>query len=409
MDNILELSEDGKTIIGVNDEKITHITIPDGVITIGYRAFGGCSSLQSIDIPNSVTAIGKYAFKGCSALQSINISEDNPNYTSVNGVLFNKELTTIIKFPERKRIEIYNIPNSVTTIGREAFYGCEALQSINIPYKVKSIGLRAFHDCAALKSINVSRGNQHFTFIDGILFNKELNTIIKFLERNNIEKYTIPDSVTTIVNSAFSGCKALQSINIPNSVIKIRDEAFVNCSALQNINIPNRIKDIPVEAFMGCSSLQSIVIPNSVKRIGNSTFKDCSSLQNIVIPNSVMRIGNSAFEGCSSLQSIDISNSVTTIEENTFWDCSSLQSIDIPNSVTTIRNCAFEGCSSLQSIHIHWKQLDNIKVDYATFGIYDNSVNFEECTLYVPPGTRWEHRHHPIFSKFKNIEIEKQK
>ena len=91
MDNILELSEDGKTIIGVNDEKITHITIPDGVTTIREWAFLGCKALQSINIPNSVTTIKSWAFGDCKGLKNINVSEGNPNYTSVNGVLFNKE------------------------------------------------------------------------------------------------------------------------------------------------------------------------------------------------------------------------------------------------------------------------------------------------------------------------------
>ena len=111
--------------------------------------------------------------------------------------------------------------------------------------------------------------------------------------------------------------------------------------------------------------------------------------------------------GCSSLKSIDIPNSVTTIGSHAFDGCWALKSINIPNSVTTIGASAFEGCSSLQSIHLHWKQLGNIQIDNYALG-KGESVNFEEYTLYVPSGTRWEYRHHPVFGKFKNIEIEKQ-
>ena len=147
MDNILKLSEDGKTVIGVNNKNITHITIPNSVTTIEGSAFSGCSSLQSIDIPNSVTTIGNSAFRGCRALRSINISEENPHYTSVDGILFNKQLSTIIKFPQGGNIEVYNIPNSVTTIEGSAFEGCKALQSIDIPNSVTTIGNYAFNYC----------------------------------------------------------------------------------------------------------------------------------------------------------------------------------------------------------------------------------------------------------------------
>ena len=275
MESILELSEDGKTIIGVKDKNVTLITIPKSITSIGDSAFSGCSSLQSIDIPNSVTTIGNGAFSDCSSLQSINITKGNKHYESIDGILFSKDLTCILKLPEGKKLEEYTIPNSVTTIGKGAF------------------------------------------------------------DR--------------------------------------------------------------------CSSLQSIDIPNSVTTIGNLAFRGCSSLQSIDIPNSVTTIGYDAFFGCSSLQSIDIPNSVTTIGNWAFSGCSSLQSIDIPNSVTTIGNGAFYDCSSLQSIHLHWTNLLDIKIS-------DTALRYctEDYTLYIPPGTRWEYRHHSIWGNFKNIEIEKQ-
>jgi hypothetical protein len=123
----------------------------------------------------------------------------------------------------------------------------------------------------------------------------------------------------------------------------------------------------------------------------------------ITIPNSVTTIGDWAFWGCSSLQSIDIPNRVTTIGNDAFSGCSSLQSIDIPNSVTTIGDSVFNECSSLQSIHLHWTNLLDIKISDTTL-----RYRAEDCTLYIPPGTRWEYRHHPIWGNFKNIEIEKQ-
>ncbi|MBP3668224.1 MAG: leucine-rich repeat domain-containing protein [Bacteroides sp.] len=134
-------------------------------------------------------------------------------------------------------------------------------------------------------------------------------------------------------------------------------------------------------------------------------YNICSALQDIDIPNSVTTIGWYAFRGCSALQSIDIPNSVTTIHEGAFSECSTLQSINIPNRVTTIEKYAFSGCLCLKEIHIHWTQIDNIQVDDYAFG---NRINVEKCILYIPSGTRWTYRHHPVFGKFKNIVTDKQ-
>ena len=219
-----------------------------------------------------------------------------------------------------------------------------------------------------------------------------------------------------IGNSAFFDCKSLQSIDIPNSVTTIGNWAFSGCSSLQSIDIPNSRIIIGDCAFSRCSSLQSINTTKGNKRYesidGILFSKDLTcilklpegkKLKKYTIPNSVTTIGDSAFKGCSSLQSIDIPNSVTTIRNLAFCGCSSLQNIDIPNSVTTIGDSAFCGCSSLQSIHLHWTNLLDIKISDTT--LRDST---EDCTLYIPPGTRWEYRHHSIWGNFKNIEIEKQ-
>ena len=132
MESILKLSEDGKTIIGVKDKNVTLITIP-----------------------NSVTTIGDYAFCSCPSLQSINITKGNKHYESIDGILFSKDLTCILKLLEGKKLEEYTIPNSVTTIGDSAFRGCSSLQSIDIPNSVTTIGNGAFYGCSSLQSIDI--------------------------------------------------------------------------------------------------------------------------------------------------------------------------------------------------------------------------------------------------------------
>ncbi len=219
---------------------LTSIAIPNSVTSIGEEAFGGCVSLTSITIPDSVTSIGYGIFSRCTSLTSITIGKNNSNYSSIDGVLYNKNKTELICCPGGK-IGI-TIPDSITSIGKWAFYGCSSLTSITIGNSVTSIGEEAFSHCTGLTSIS------------------------------------IPNSITSIGKLAFYGCSSLTSITIPESVTSIEFGAFKNCSSLTSITIPNSVTSIDYEAFRYCSKLTSITIPNSVTSIGKWAFDGCDNL-----------------------------------------------------------------------------------------------------------------------------------
>ena len=244
---------DGVTWIGdyafYGCSSLTSITIPNGVTSIGYSAFIDCTSLTNITIPNSVTNIGDSAFWGCSSLTAIYIAVDNKNYTSVNGVLFNKDKTALICYPAGKTDKSYNIPNSVTSIGDHAFNGCLSLTSVTIPNSVTSIGDWVFTDCSSLTAINVNTGNKNYTSVNGVLFNKDKTKLICYPSEKVDKSYTIPNSVTEIGEYAFSDCKSLTSIKIPNSVTEISSGAFSDCKSLTSIKIPNSVTSIGENAF----------------------------------------------------------------------------------------------------------------------------------------------------------------
>ena len=343
---------------------LTSITIPDSVTSIGIWAFLGCTGLTSITLGNSVTSIREGVFDGCTGLISINVASENNYYSDNNGVLFNKEKTELIKYPAGKSQTSYTIPNSVTSIGKRAFYKCTGLTSITIPNSVTSIGDWAFDGCTGLTSINVASGNNYYSSINGVLFNKKKTELIRYPEGKSQTSYTIPNSVTSIGYGAFYGCTDLTSITIPNSVTSIGQRAFYKCTGLTSITIPNSVTSIGDWAFAGCTGLTSITIPNSVTSIREGAFDGCTGLTSINVAS-----GNNYYSSINgvlfnkkktelirypegkSQTSYTIPNSVTSIGDWAFRDCTDLTSITIPNSVTSIEYGAFAGCTGLKDVY----------------------------------------------------------
>ena len=355
---------------------LTSITIPNSVTEIGYYVFSGCTSLTSIAIPDSLTNIDVDAFSGCTSLTAINVAAENQDYASLNGVLYNKDKTTIICYPAGKKDKNFKIPDSATEIGYSAFSGCTSLTSITIPNSVTYIGAASFNGCLSLTSI------------------------------------TIPDSVTKMGNQVFCGCTSLTSIMIPDSVTLVYGDLFYGCTNLTEIKVANTnseyvsvngvlynkdktdlrcypagkkdktysildgVTKIDYAAFGGCTSLVNVTIPDSVTNIRSSAFSGCTSLTSITIPDSVTEIGKYAFSGCTSLTSITIPDSVTEIGDYTFADCISLTSITIPKNVTSIGYNAFGYI---------WSDYYDDYIDY-----YNNYIKLDNFKIYCYSDTAGE-------------------
>ena len=460
---------------------LTSVTILESVTEIGESAFSGCSSLMSVTIPNSVTEIGDYAFNGCSALTTIisnavtppaigsnSFSYESYKYALVTvpaqsfsgykekwssfdhlikgaeksaeyhidqagglinmispdeaesitslkltGTLNGTDLLTINRMINLIELDIsgcdivsggmpyyeadnerfgtedntlgyfwiYNLniisdvklPETLKTIGTQAFASKKRLTSITIPASVNSIMDNAFSGCSGLSNLIIEEGESTLTLgnngynygsynYNGLFSDCPLKTVYMgrtlsysnspFRDQTKLTSLTIGDKVTEIGSSGFSGCSGLTSVTIPNSVTEIGDYSFSGCTGLTSVTIPNSVTSLGSSAFSGCSGLSSVAIPNSVTEIGSSAFFGCSGLTSVAIPNSVTEIGSSAFSGCSGLTSVIIPNSVTTLGYYAFYGCTGLTSVAIPNSVTKIQSGTFKNCKALGSISL---------------------------------------------------------
>ena len=212
---------------------LTSVTIQGSVTTIGEGAFSSCANLTSVTIPSSVIDIGTGAFLYCYDLTSIDVNAANPNYASVNGVLYNKTMTNLIQCPGGTTGS-FTIPDSVTSIGSRAFNTCPFLTSITISRNVSRIGEYAIIQCGSLTSIDVNAANPNYASVNGVLYNKTMTNLIQ-CPGGTTGSFTIPDSVTSIGVWALSYCPLLTSVIIPQNVTSIGYAAFYSCTSLSSI------------------------------------------------------------------------------------------------------------------------------------------------------------------------------
>ena len=342
------------------------------VIRIGESAFFQCEGLTSIEIPNSVVSIGENAFFKC------------------------KGLTSLL------------LPNSVTTIEEGAFRECSSLTSVNIPNSITVINDRVFQECSGLVTIKLPDGLKSIGYL------AFCGTALKTIE--------IPNSVVEIGNSAFGGCRKLESATMGNSVKTIGDGAFSSCEKLSSFIMNDQLLSIGEQAFYACGNLTSIVIPDKVSVIKKQTFQECMKLESVIlpknlteigdvafrncvftsieIPDNVKRIGKSAFELCEKLKSVKMPHDLTSVDESAFNACRSLSSISIPEGVKSLPDNVFNACSSLVNI-ICYSKTPPVCTDKTFPSI---SFNKMACKLSIPKGALDAYKSADEWNSFGKIE-----
>ncbi len=359
------LTEDSDVIAsgtcGADGDNLTWVLTGDGTLTIsGSGKIKGYSysyrdgadrttapwgtywkQIATVVMEPGVTSIGRDAFYGCSSLTSVTIPE---GVTSIGGSAFSdcSSLTSV------------TIPDGVTSIGGYAFQGCRSLTSIEIPEGVTTIEGGTFLRCTSLESVVLPKGllSIENTFS---LYTPGDGAFTSCISLKNI---VIPVGVTNIGAAAFSACSSLTSIEIPNSVTSIGEYAFSHCRELTSVTIPEGITKIAQGTFYACGRLKSVDLPNGLLSIEGAKYSwdygafAGTGLKNVIIPDGVVSIGSFAFSSCGGLTSVTIPDSVTNIGQSAFSICRSLTSVTIPESVTSIGYHTFYGCFSLTSVTI---------------------------------------------------------
>ena len=224
-------------------------------------------------------------------------------------------------------------------IGKQAFYGCESLESITLPSSVTDIDKSALYHCRKLRELVLNEG------LEKIGYNS-------FRRCGSLERISIPSSVNVIGYGAFQECDKLREIVFNHGLKRIGDSSFVNCHSLQSISLPSSVNEIGQQAFSSCKSLWHVTIPSSVVKIGNYAFRSCNSLREVVLNEGLAEIKQHAFDGCISLESITIPSSVNEIEGVAFKSCINLREVVVCSEevLPTIGHMAFDKCSVLERI-----------------------------------------------------------
>lgn len=416
-------------IIGIGDmafydSDLTTIILPESVTSIGEISFMYCWDLESITIPKGVISIEPDAFDDC-AIAAFNVVEDNPEFSSVDGILFNKDKTVIVRYPPQKTNATYTLPNGVLRIGNNAFCDCRELTSVIIPNGITSIGQYAFSGCDGLSTIEIPNsvteiGMLAFQFCDGLT------------------TFEIPNSITEIRMQTFDNCWNLTSVTIPNSVTKINETAFCECRNLKTVSFnTNAIGTV----FAGNASIEEVIAGDLVTIIPDGAFLGCYNIKTIKIPETV-KIGKDVF-GCKGtcgddaywkydiftktmtisgtgflkhygydfntqtdiktpwadfadiIESVVVEEGIDGLGACAFNNCANIRSVSLSSTCTDYGGSAFDNCPKLQKVAVKGKYV--MRVNDHCFS------NYENCTLYVPMDRVDYYKNEIVFKDFSKI------
>lgn len=407
---------------------VKKITLPSTLKTIGKEAFGGnkLEDMPDFVLPSAVTSIGERAFAN-TGIKSLNLS--NLSLTELS--------SGIVR--DCKNLESIALPESIITIGSEAFKNCTAVKSIKLPSKVETIGESVFMNCSSLEHINIpgtvkkmlhhselqteegvftgatklktaGKGDTYnidlqwgegdilpgnaFTYADcveevtipdGIIGLEEFSSGL-FKNAKKLKKVKFPESMQNLNGEEFWGCSSLEEVNIPRGTTELR-RTFLDCSSLKKIEIPEKVT-LLLDTFNGCSALEKVEIPKSVEKIWEHAFENCSALKEVIIPDTVKYITEGTFKGCTLLDSAGptVSNKAIkygwteAIPEYAFAG-SEIQEVAFPETISSIDMHVFENCIKLEQVILPYK------LETIDYGLFENCTSLK--TVRIPDNVKY--------------------
>lgn len=325
--------------------KIRSIDIPKGVHTIYRDAFSDCDDLTRLTLPKGLDTIMENAFSDCKSLKQIEVKQGNKKYKSLDGVLYNSQMTELIMYPPMKDGTTFRVPESVNVIHRDCFDGTNNLQYLYISKNVTDIRYGAMISLISLRKV-------------------EFEGLINKLPENFL-----------------SGCSYLTQVVLPMNLLEIPESAFSGCASLSTIVLPENLKVIDQNAFKGCTSLSNIQLPTSLLEIGRAAFENCNGLKAVVLPKGIQLVAPSTFKNCIGLKQVQLPESLRSIQEYAFQNCQSLSQLTIPSSVSFVGVSAFSGCKNLSKL-----VLQNPKPFVLLEKTFEN-VPLSKLSVEVPKGS----------------------
>ena len=431
-----DITASGQVTVVANENPYSgYVSIPSNVTwqgvtyqvtAIGEAAFYGCNKLTNVTIPASIQTIGSEAFGRCFSLRSFTVDEASTTFKAVDGVLMNKLGTKLIAYPNDSE-SVYTVPSSVveiapwaflycsrltevklpanlTTIGDAAFYGCSALERVNIPNKVATIGLWAFSECSSLTSLTlpalvstigdgafsfcsnltdifVKTGNTSFVSADGVLLDYNRHIVVACPGAKG-PSLSLEATIDSIRPQAFYGCKALTSLSLPSALSAIGQNPFVFCENLAEINVDqNNVTLASRDGVLMSKDGHTIVsYPNG--RSGAYT-----------IPNSVASVEAGPFLCSTELSALTVPSTCTAIGNWAFLGCTGLGSVSLPPTLSSLGTEAFSGCTNLQTVISGGAPLTSVRT-------FDDNV-YSQATLYVPHNRMAEYMNVADWNRFE--------
>lgn len=388
---------------------LNDLILNTGLETIGDQAFQNCILISQLNLPESVKSIGNYAFmstsvsgtftlpaglehfgtapfRGCK-ISEYQIAASSTGFKTVEGVLFDGSMKTLLAYPSAASSDSYSIPRGVTALARESMrnalsirtlefpssltkigdlaFAQSGLTTIRIPASVNTIGFGITMLCESLTSIEVDASSASFASKNGMLIDLKQNSVITAATRG-ITALEIPSGIEKVSDYAFYGapelvkvtmkdvrsigyasfylCPQLQEVNFSESLEEIGKQSFDNCKKLLSPKFPASLRKIGEQAFGFCNSIKEIRLNDGLTAIGPNAFYMCEGLESVTVPGSLTDMGFSIFSNCSNLKKAVLGEGLPEIPFTMFNFCMKLSDVNIPSTIKSIGQSALYGC-----------------------------------------------------------------